>query len=237
MVKRKRLAALLLAAGLSLSLVACGQNTDGNAVDGGESEAGSSENSLLSIGDTFTGENFALTLTNVAFADELYTFANEVNTVADDYFMLPLAEQQTNPGGLKIRAKEGSILLTFTFDYRFVGKSALSDNFSDLGAPFVYYGDGYTFDGNDTSAPTEYAIFAKPSTEDSWYILNHADGLDVQNSTKLYAVNSNYKPFDSTTYECRGYITLPMEVCENESEPLEIIFNLVSEYTERFSVR
>lgn len=241
----KRWIALLLAAALALSLAACGgndgSNPDSENVNGTssniENNSSNEESTILSIGDTFTNDNFEFTLTSVEFASELYTFADEANTLADDNFMLPLVDGGTNPGGLKIKASEDKILLTFTFNYTFVEKSAISDNFSDMGAPCVFYGDGYIFDGNDTSSPTEYAIFVKENFSSDWYILNHVDGLNVQDATNLLGISPDYEPFDNTMYECRGYITLPYEVYENESEPLEISFRLIDGSTDRFIIR
>ena len=241
----KRWMALLLAAVLCFSLAACegSKNSDADSSKKNETDnnidSGSSnqENQILSIGDTFSNEDFEFTLTDVEFANELYTFANDANTECDDNFMLPLTDGETNPGGLKIKANEDKILLTFTFNYKFIGKSAISDNFDDMGAPCVFYGDGYIFDGNDTSSPTEYAIFVKKDTGADWYILNHVNGLNVQGATNLLGISPDYEPFDNTIYECRGYITLPSEVYENENEPLEISFGLINGSTDRFTLR
>lgn len=241
----KRWLALLLAAALCFSLTACegSKNSDADSSKKNETDnnidSGSSnqENQILSIGDTFSNEDFELTLTDVEFANELYTFANEANTECDDNFMLPLTDGKTNPGGLKIKANEDKILLTFTFNYKFIGKSAISDDFDHMGAPCVFYGDGYTFDGDDTSSPTEYAVFVKKDTGADWYILNHVNGLNVQGATNLLGVSPDYEPLDNTIYECRGYITLPSEVYENENEPLEISFGLINGSTDRFTLR
>ena len=241
----KRLIALLLAAALALSLAACGSSENNNSGSSEKNETGNNidssssnqENQMLSIGDTFSNEDFEFTLTDVEFANELYTFANDANTECDDNFMLPLTDGETNPGGLKIKANEDKILLTFTFNYKFIGKSAISDNFDDMGAPCVFYGDGYIFDGNDTSSPTEYPIFVKKDTGADWYILNHVDGLNVQGATNLLGISPDYEPFDNTIYECRGYITLPLEVYENKNESLEISFGLVNGSTDRFTIK
>ena len=175
----KRWMALLLAAVLCFSLAACegSKNSDADSSKKNETDnnidSGSSnqENQILSIGDTFSNEDFELTLTDVEFANELYTFANEANTECDDNFMLPLTDGKTNPGGLKIKANEDKILLTFTFNYKFIGKSAISDDFDHMGAPCVFYGDGYTFDGDDTSSPTEYAVFVKTAFAFSFLLI------------------------------------------------------------------
>lgn len=254
----KKLLALILAAALALSLVACGGGSgagDNNTPSTGNGEttstdapSGSGEDNKqeetsepqgLKVGDTITNDNFEFTLTSVEFAHELYTFSNEANTTCDDNFMLPLSETETNPGGLKIRAKDGNILLTFTFTYKFIGKSAFSDTFRELGGPCVYYGDGYMFNGNDTSAPSEYAIFVKTDDDNrtEWYILSHSRGLDVHGATELPAINSNYKPLDNTIYTCRGYITVPIEVSENTEESFAISFRKFTEYPERFTIR
>jgi len=256
----KKILALMLAAALALSLVACGggsgagDNNSTNTPNGGNEDTTStdtpsgggedseteepSEPKDLKVGDTITNDNFEFTLTSVEFANELYTFSNEDNTTYDDNFMLPLLETETNPGGLKIRAKDGNILLAFTFAYKFIGKSAFSDTFRDVGAPCVYYGDGYMFNGNDTSAPSEYAIFVKTDdNRDGWYILSDSRVLDVQGATKLLAINPNYKPLDNTTYTCKGYITVPIEVYENTNEPLALYFQEFTEYPERFTIR
>lgn len=239
----KKTFAFFLAVVLSFSLAACsGDGTgDANAPSAGKDSAagGAGELQGIKVGDTITNDNFEFTLTRVEFANELYTFLDHDNTKYDDHFMLPLSDSETNPGGLEVKARGDTIMLTFTFRYKFIGKSAFSDTFRRLGAPCVYYGDGYTFDGNSASASSEYAIFVE--TDDSnragWYILSHSTWLDVQGATHLLAIDRDYNPLDDTTYTCRGYITLPLETYENTDEPLAIYFASFTEYPERFTIR
>lgn len=240
----KKLAALLLTVALTLSLAACGDAGDNNSNDDEANNNGDNtvENQTLTIGDTFTNEDFEFTLTNIEFTNELYTFANENNTLIDDNFMMPLANGKTNPGGFKIRAPEDKILLAFTFSYEFIGETTVSDTLDVMGCPYVHY-DVYTFSGTDYTddITVEYAVFVKveDDTETEWYILNNSSGLNVQSATKLLYLPPDYVPFenDNIVYEGRGYMVLPLEVYENESEPIEIAFQLAGSPTDRFVIR
>ena len=77
MVDMKRLTALLLAAVLALSLVACGgdNNSSTSEENGSEDSSNSSSNTeteykTIQLNETVTTENFDFTLTSVEFAEK-----------------------------------------------------------------------------------------------------------------------------------------------------------------------
>ena len=232
----KKLLALILAAALALSLVACGGDSgagDTNTPSTGNGDttsadtpSGSGEDSTpdetsepqgLKVGDTTKTNSFEFTLTSVDFANELNTDTNNEN------FMLPLAEGENNSGNFHIKAPDGNILLTFTFTYNYIGKDGTNDPFYQLATPCISYGDGYTFDG---SKNTEFVVIGRKDTEDAyWICLSHIYGLDVYKIAGLLMSGWEYKPLDKTIYEGRGYISVPLEVYENTDEPLSISFN------------
>ena len=73
----KKPLALILAAALVLSLVACGGGGDSASEE-------TSKPQSLKVGDTYTGNKFEITLTNVEFADKLNTdCTSEYDTSSD----------------------------------------------------------------------------------------------------------------------------------------------------------
>ena len=239
----KKLLALILAAALALSLVACGGGGgagDTNTPSGGEDSTPTKEPSEaqgLKIGDTYTGNKFEITLTNVEFADKLNTDCDSEN------FMFPYED-----GKGAIWAEDGNILLIFSFTYHFIGKEEFEDAFRSLGAPCVTYGDGYVFGDATRHGDTKFGVFAKESEEQYWHILTHSLNMTLhrilgfeETSNGSIRVdltteegrlrgqpytNDTYQPLDKLTYECRGFISVPLEVYENTDEPLSISFNI-----------
>ena len=248
----KKLLALALAASLALSLAACGGGGTGdtNTPSGGNGDITStgspggggdhaseetSKPQSLKVGDTYTSDKFEITLTNVEFADKLNTDCTSEN------FMLPCED-----GKGAIWAEDGNILLIFSFTYHFIGKEEFEDSFRILGIPCVSYGDGYVF-GDSRHGDTKLGIFAKEAEDPSWHILTHSLNMTLHRILgfedsnghikvdltteegrlrgKPY-INDTYQPLDKSTYECRGFISVPLEVYENTDEPLSISFNM-----------
>ena len=241
----KKLLALILAAALALSLVACGGDSgagDTNTPSGGNGDTTSTdtpsggedstqeEPSELKVGDTITNDRFEFTLTSVDFTDKL-----NIDCYSED-FMLPYEEE--NEKGPSF-AEEGYIWLIFSFTYKFIGRERFEDGFRTLGAPCVTYGDSYIFDGNEyyTRDDGKYGIYAKESNDVLWNILSNSKNI-VLYRILGYEKNSNgaingdpyiseiYEPLDKSIYECRGFISVPLEVYENTDEPLSISFNM-----------
>ena len=252
----KKLLALMLTAALALSLAACGgdsgagdtntpstpsggngdtTSTDTPSVGGDSTSEETSKPQSLKVGDTYTGNKFEITLTNVEFADKLNTDCTSEN------FMFPYED-----GKGAIWAEDGNILLIFSFTYHFIGKEEFEDSFRILGIPCVSYGDGYVF-GDSRHGDTKLGIFAKEAEDPSWHILTHSLNMTLHRILgfedsnghikvdltteegrlrgKPY-INDTYQPLDKSTYECRGFISVPLEVYENTDEPLSISFNM-----------
>lgn len=53
-----------------------------------------------------------------------------------------------------------------------------------------------------------------------WEILSN----DTTPPFGLTSADNNYKPLDSTVYECRGFISVPKEVAENTDASLILTF-------------
>ena len=128
MVNMKRLLALLLAAILALSLVACGgdNNSSTSEENGSEDSSNSSSNTeteykTIQLNETVTTENFDFTLTSVEFAEK----SSEITTS----YTVEIMDSD----------KE---LLRCDYTISYIGKESLS---SSPVAMTVLYGDGYTF--------------------------------------------------------------------------------------------
>lgn len=246
----KKLLVLMLAAALALSLVACGGgggtgdtntpsggngDTTGTDTPSGGGDSTSEETSKpqsLKVGDTYTGGRFEITLTNVEFADKLNTDCTSEN------FMFPYED-----GKGAIWAEDGNILLIFSFTYHFIGKKEFDNSFLYIGIPCVSYGDGYEF-GDSRHGDTKWGIFAKEAEDPYWHILNHSLNITLHRILGFSEgsnghiisydrlrgepyIKDTYQPFDKSTYECRGFISVPLEVYENTDEPLSIKFQML----------
>lgn len=242
----KKLLALMLTAALTLSLAACGGGGSGeNNASSAPSSSGEDSTSTeepseaqgLKIGDTCTGNIFEITLTDTEFGDKLNTDCTSEN------FMLPSEDGE----GVIWVPEDGNIFLTFSFTYNFVGKEEYEDHFRSLGAPCVTYGEGYVFGDASRHGDTRFGVFAKETDDPSWHILTHSLNITLhrmlgfeENSKGSIIVdltteegrikgepyvNDTYQPLDKSTYECRGFISVPLEVYENENEPLSIKFS------------
>ncbi len=212
-------------------------STDTPSVGGDSTSEETSKPQSLKVGDTYTSDKFEITLTNVEFADKLNTDCTSEN------FMFPYED-----GKGAIWAEDGNILLIFSFTYHFIGKEEFEDVFRTLGVPCVSYGDGYVF-GDSRTGDTNLGIFAKEAEEPYWHILTHSVNMtlhrilgfeeDKNGSIKVDLttevgrlrgqpyINDTYQPLDKSTYECRGFISVPLEVYENTDEPLSISFNIL----------
>lgn len=232
---------LILTVSMGLMLSACSQEniqTETNATEQTKStqeETKSSDETYLQLNETMTYENWEFTLTNVEFAEELNT-----DTSDDDKFMLPLAEGENNPAGedlgeFTVQAHDDTILLAYEFQCKFIGKTTVDDSFDEMGAPHVYYGDGYEFDGRISQ---EYTNFVLPTDDPIWHLLGYTSE-DVYFSYRIPMpmADGTYEPLENALYKVRGYITLPRETYENADEPLSISFRILWGETDKYIVR
>lgn len=157
-------------------------------------------NKGLTIGDTVQNDLFELTLTRVEFAQELN------GDTSNDNFMLPVTEGESV--STSIKASEDNVYLSFSFEYKFIGKT--DKTIGTYFIPHVTYAD-------------EYYFFK------DYYIVRHSNVWEILDKDTtppfgLTSADTNYKPLDDTTYECRGFISVPKEVAENTDNSLILTF-------------
>ena len=220
----KKLLALMLAAALALSLVACGGNSgaeDNNKPSGGNGDttstdtpSGGGEDSTpptdaettppeeehdienqIALNDTKTTENFEVTLTRVEFADSLTNIKN-----SEDY-LLPATEGST------MTASSGKTFLIFEMELKFIGKEGGA---MAIGGNTVSYGDGYTF--------SDYEAYV---LENGTWELKFRE--ESGNQTSYYITP---EPLSDTIYTFRGYYELPIATRDNKDESLLMMVNI-----------
>ena len=206
----KKLLALMLAAALALSLVACGGDSgagDNNTPSGGgedstpptDAETTPPEEhdieNQIALNDTKTTENFEVTLTRVEFADSLTNIKN-----SEDY-LLPATEGST------MTASSGKTFLMFEIELKFIGKEGGS---MAIGGNTISYGDGYTF--------SDYEAYV---LENGTWELKFRE--ESGNQTSYYITP---EPLSDTIYTFRGYYELPIATRDNEDESLLMMVNI-----------
>lgn len=191
----KRLLALMLAAALALSLVACGGGgtEDNNPPSGGNVDAtstdtpnggGEDEVNTLAIGDTTANDRLDFTLTSLEF-DTSYTDLSGNNM---DY-----------------TASDGHTLAKITFAIKNTGKKSFS--FQYIASIELDYNDGYLFSqglGNTHGNPFQVKV------GDTWRAVAATDSRD------------QIEPLDPATYEFSGYIEVPQEVQDSADTSLKV---------------
>lgn len=121
----QKLLALLLVALMSISMVACGEETTSteNNTNQAMDETTTNEASFdteekdkgLTFGDTVQDDYFELTLTRAEFAQELN------GDTSSDNFMLPVTEGESV--STSVKASDENIYLSFSFEYKYIGKT------------------------------------------------------------------------------------------------------------------
>lgn len=218
MVNMKRLIALILAAALALSLVACGgdgadhtttgenepssdpSNTD--YIDDTESTNPSNDNeneTYWEVGDTITLDSVEFTLDSYQFERCLYNVRN------GDYLspvdLRSLSENDLMYNSLTTDnpyyADDEHIFLLLSFTQKNIGKESVQiiAPESDM---LVIYSDGYTFD-----------FLSDTGSGGGWKDENSFNGFSFTEMEPL-----------SPSFECRACILLPIEVMENEDASL-----------------
>lgn len=206
----QKLLALLLVALMSISMVACGEETTSteNNTNQAMDETTTNEASFdteekdkgLTFGDTVQDDYFELTLTRAEFAQELN------GDTSSDNFMLPVTEGESV--STSVKASDENIYLSFSFEYKYIGKT--EKTMGTYFRPHVTYNGEYYFF-------KDYYIVRQSNV---WEILSN----DTTPPFGLTSADNNYKPLDSTVYECRGFISVPKEVAENTDASLILTF-------------
>lgn len=218
----KKLLALILAAALALSLVACGGgsgagdtntpstpsggNGDTTSTDtpsGGGEDSTPEETQELTLGNTISTDNWEFTLTHVTFGTNLCK-----ETESDDYMIIDGDYETTFTYGgetynLSYVAEDGRAFVAVAYTMKYNGKEAL-DTFNQFPKLKVDYNGGYLF-------------------EDSPYT---GGSLSIK-------VDGVFQSFDSPTIEplspaaeYRDCFDVPIEVMENTNAPVKIIVTL-----------
>ena len=234
---------LILTVSMGLMVSACSPQTAQTAEEVIETEEieknETSDKTALQLNEPVNYEDWEFTLTNVEFADELYTEPGDESP--DDNFLLPVTDNESNYGTEEIKADDEHILLTYTFTYKYTGKTVLEDN-QTTGAPYVYFGNDYMFSGvaQDGIKSSEYMAVIKLQEPLIWNLLSFANddiatiyNFNIQKKKPDYV----YEPFDETIHEVRGYIKLPIEVYDNIDEALSICFQLPNKVTDKYVIR
>lgn len=215
----KKLLALILAAALALSLVACGGdsgagdtntpstgNGDTTSTDtpsGGGEDNTSPEIQELALGDTISTDNWEFTLTKVTFGTNLCK-----ETESDDYMIVDGDYETTYTYGgetynLSYVAEDGRAFVAVAYTMKYNGKETVK-TFNQLPKLKVDYSGGYLF-------------------EDSPYT---GGSLSVRVDGVFEEVKSPTIEPLSPAAEYRDCFDVPIEVMENADAPVKIIVTL-----------
>lgn len=175
------------------------------------SENKSVKEKVYEIGDTIQNEKFEMTLKSIEFVDFINVDRGEKNSnvyYGSDNFGLAL-----EPCKQKLTPKDNETILSYTFEYKYIGKSDFQSYFG-FAKPII------TFD-NDYKFTTNY--FSARNNGNGWTILEIDDNKMRMNDI-LYSGNS-YKALEDITYYVRGAIIVPSQVKNNINKSLTIQFN------------
>ena len=189
----KKIGVLILAADLMLSLAACGGSNIGE--NGNESGTGT-EAPTLEIGETITTDYFEFALTDVDFLEESDGLWDYYNSWSWE------------------KGEEAFILCTYSV--RFVGKEEVS--VAPVSRMTVSYGDGYTFEDF-----REFIVYAdgEDTVERDGTVLNFTNTY-TQSGSNMGTNVISFRPLAEEIYTGYGYLKVPAEVMQEESEPLTI---------------
>lgn len=213
----KKLLALILAAALALSLVACGggsgagdtntsstgsgDTTSADTPSGGnDTSSNQTEYTSLQLNETVTTTdgNFEATLTSIDFvgtSDEIGDYTVEV-------------------------LDSDKVLLRCCFSLNFIGKESLNTSF--ILPMKVSYGDGYIFKERRTYI----------QDGDTLNRIIHVDSKGTTNSKFM-----NFEPLASDTYLGYTYLEVPKEVETNSDEKLSILISIGDGFNYLYNIR
>ena len=224
----KKLLALILAAALALSLVACGGDSgtgDTNTPSGGNGDttgtdtpSGGGEDSTLEsevfhLGDTVTTDDIEITLIRVESGSALYGSLAR-NNVRNEYFLRPTS--LLTDGELEARERE------------------IEEFIKKYGIPPVKY------EADDGRILVAFAFEVKSISKTALCIEDIFERVDIDYNNGyifefaqcgLYAgignlwinyTSEKIEPLDSTVYEFRGYADVPEEVMNNTDNSLNL---------------
>ncbi|MBE7015223.1 MAG: hypothetical protein E7417_00125 [Ruminococcaceae bacterium] len=168
------------------------------------------------IGDITVNSNndFEVKLISAEFVDEINMDENDEN------FFMPTISDKTKQ---TLKPSNGEALFHYTCEYKYIGTKELKDRFHDYAKPILIYDKEYHFNENYCSVR---------NVDSKWYYLSSdidAEFFKVKNGIKnTVFYDSTYKPLDDTTYQVRGFISVPEKV-KNEPKSLEFCLYLMGQ--------
>lgn len=240
----KKFLALMLAAVMALSLVACGStgtgdtNTPTDTPSAGNEDAtstdtpGNEEDSNINtytVGDTVESTNYSFTLKGATFTRNILvcrgekadkaTFrkAEEFFTATDEPFVDENGNVIEGIHGFGIGADKDDIYLYFDLEVEFIGTEERTVGNLDF-TPAVSYGD-YKF-------TSDYMSFYREIEDDSLWSNFNADSPTAVKALGLEIgyFNGTFKPLSSPPIEIRGVIRVPKAVAEHTDGEVVISF-------------
>lgn len=221
----KKSLVLFFVALMSLSLIACGEETTSaesnqnqpiEETDNNDTSSDSVEDdNVLTIGDTAVGDTtigscFDLTLTRVEFAKEINS------DTTNDNFMLPIVDGDSTSESIKASDYgDDDIFLSFSFEYKFTGKG--DKKYHNHLTPSIVYDEEYYF--NKDCVVVVYDDFTE-----KWDVIGQEESNPMASKLGISIPTTNYKVLDSTVYEARGIIRVPKELAENTDNSLTLSF-------------
>lgn len=220
----KKFIALVLAALMTISMVACG--AESNQTQQSIEETNNSdtltesveEDEVFTVGDTIQSWDFEVTLTRAEFTNRIQSSTDK------DNFMMPLAEDDSTSNF--VSTDDENVYLFFSFEYKFNGSS--NREYNNHLSPVVEYNGEYLF--NEDCVVVTYDDFTE-----EWCLLGSDGQYPFVNVLGSYYPSVEYKALDSTIYEARGVILLPKEVADNTENPLTLSFTYCSD--NEFTIR
>jgi len=168
------------------------------------------------LGDITVDSNndFEVKLISAEFVDEINMDENDEN------FFMPTTSDKTKQ---TLKPSDGEVLFHYTCEYKYVGTKELKDHLHDYAKPILIYDKEYQFNENYCSVR---------NVDSKWYYLSSdidAEFFKVKNGIKnTVFYDSTYKPLDDTTYQVRGFISVPEKV-KNEPKSLEFCLYLMGQ--------
>lgn len=228
----KKLLALMLAAALALSLVACGGgsgaednndtstpstgngDTTSNDTPSGGGEDSTPESKVFHLGDTVTTDDIEITLIRVESDTTLYNNV-ATNNVRDEYYLRPTSLLTSEELEEHKRQEE--------YIQKNYGVSPTSYE-ADDGRILVAF--SFEVKSISKTALVIDTILERIDIDyNDGYIFEQSKlcvGVDGSWEDAYYATNEKIEPLDSTVYEFRGYADVPEEVMNNTDNSLNL---------------
>ena len=161
-----------------------------------------------------SNNNFEVKLISAEFVDEINMDENDAN------FFMPASNDSEKH---TLKPADDCVLFHYTYEYKYVGTKELKDRFHDYAKPILIYDKEYQFS-------EDYCSVRK--VDSKWHYLSSdidAEFFKVKHGIKnTVFYDSTYKPLDDTTYQVRGFISVPEKV-KLEHKSLEFCLYLMGQ--------